>query len=56
MGIIQCSENCKFQLEGYCNLDKLSTVTSVKNNCPYFVPILNNKTDSLSQTFNPDNF
>ena len=41
MGIIQCAENCVFQKEGYCSLDKCSTVTYENTNCPYFVSLDN---------------
>ena len=36
MGLIQCALNCKYQLDGYCNLEKCSTVSSKSNDCPYF--------------------
>ena len=36
MGFIQCALNCKYQKEGFCNLEKCSTVNSVNDACPYF--------------------
>lgn len=35
MGIIQCSENCEYQLDGYCTLSSCTTVGSVTGSCPY---------------------
>lgn len=37
MGIIQCAENCKFQNDGYCELNKPSLVNSLTSACPYFI-------------------
>ena len=53
MGIIQCAENCKHQIDGYCSLDKCSNVTSLENPCPYFVKRLFNDGNSLCQISNP---
>lgn len=36
MGMIQCIENCKFQSDGYCNLEKCGKINSPQNDCPYF--------------------
>ncbi len=55
MGIIQCAESCKFQVDGYCVLDSLSAVNSTKNCCPYYLPALLDKRDGLPETFNTDN-
>ncbi len=52
MGIIQCAEQCKFQKDGYCSLDKCSTVSSVDCDCPYFISLDNR--NSLFETPNPD--
>lgn len=38
MGLIQCAEKCKYQKEGYCNLDKPSTVSLNNSVCPYYEP------------------
>ncbi len=38
MAIIQCAENCKYQFDGYCNLEKCSTVNLLNRDCPYFLP------------------
>ncbi len=52
MGIIQCSEECKFQADGYCCLEKFSTVSTFKKECPYFMPISFNDRNSLVKTSN----
>lgn len=49
MAIIQCSEKCKFQIDGYCQLEKFSTVNSITDDCPYFTVISLNDRDRLSQ-------
>ena len=54
MGIIQCAENCKFQKEGYCSLDKCSTVTYNNIDCPYFISLDNR--NGLRETSDTDNF
>ncbi len=56
MGIIQCAENCKHQIDGYCQLDKCSNVTSLENSCPYFVNRLFNKSDSLREIADGNKF
>ena len=50
MGIIQCSEKCKFQTDGYCNLEKCSTVGILDNKCPYYIPKLFDDRNSLTET------
>ncbi|MFQ8953194.1 MAG: hypothetical protein ACLR56_09420 [Oscillospiraceae bacterium] len=35
MGLIQCAENCKYQSDGYCTLNKCTVVNSVSGVCPY---------------------
>lgn len=37
MGIITCSENCKYQQDGYCDLKNASKITNTDKNCPYFI-------------------
>lgn len=54
MGLIQCSEECKFQKEGYCCLEKCSKVNSTDKNCPYFSNILSDNADSFIETSNAD--
>lgn len=54
MSLIQCSESCKFQADGYCKLEKCSVVTSTDNSCPYFVERLFDNRNSLSQASYPD--
>ena len=38
MGIIQCAENCKYQCDGYCTLNKCTAVNSLSGVCPYLQP------------------
>ncbi len=54
MAVIQCAEKCKFQNDGYCSLEKCSTVNSVNSSCPYFMPLSADNRDSLSQTSDTD--
>lgn len=37
MSIIKCAKNCKRQKDGYCMLEKMSTVTNVSGGCPHFL-------------------
>lgn len=37
MNIIPCSLHCKFQKEGYCNLDHTTKVNSISERCAYYV-------------------
>lgn len=53
MGIIQCAKHCKFQLDGYCGLERPSIVTVVDDDCPYFSELFN-KSNSLAQANNPN--
>lgn len=50
MGIIQCAENCKYQQDGYCCLDKLAQVNSVSGGCPYFTEKSLDKGNSLGKS------
>lgn len=58
MGIIQCAENCEYQLDGYCTLGSCTTVSSVTGSCPYCrrVPARAslNKGRCFGKPFNPD--
>ncbi|MDR1002242.1 MAG: hypothetical protein LBL82_03095 [Oscillospiraceae bacterium] len=37
MNLITCNSNCKYQVDGYCELDKPSEVSnSTLTACPYF--------------------
>ena len=56
LGIIQCADECVFQVDGYCNLEKCSVPNLIKNDCPYFIPKSFYKFDSLRQTSDTDNF
>ena len=54
MGLIQCAEDCKYQLDGYCNLEICGSVNSPYHICPYYLPRLTNVGKSLSECRNPD--
>lgn len=56
MGIIQCAEDCKYQNDGYCSLDKCSNINSLNNSCPYFIKRSLDKGNSLSEISNTDKF
>lgn len=56
MGIIQCAEDCKYQLDGYCRLDKCTTVNSVTKNCPYFIKCSADKCDRFTKLSDTDKF
>lgn len=47
MGIIACSEDCKHQKDGYCNLENAAKITNTEKKCPYFENKLFNKVDSI---------
>ncbi len=36
MGNIPCSQNCRFQNEGHCELNKPTFISSVYGKCPHF--------------------
>ena len=52
MGLIQCAENCKYQIDGYCNLEICGNVNSPQHVCPYYLPRLTNISESLSESRN----
>lgn len=54
MEIIKCAEGCVFQKDGYCTLEKLSTVNTNKSGCPHFLPKLFNYGNSLFETADSD--
>lgn len=54
MNLIQCSEICKYQIDGYCSLEKCGLVSSTEYDCPYFVELSLDKRNSFSQTANTD--
>lgn len=56
MSIIQCAENCKYQVDGYCSLDKCSNVNSLTNSCPYFTERSLNNRNCLFEIADPDKF
>lgn len=54
MGIIQCAENCKYQKDGYCNLEKPTTVGSIDSSCPYRIPKSFYNSNCLAKTPDTD--
>ncbi len=56
MGIIQCAEDCRFQIDGYCNLDKCSNVNSLENSCPHYISRLTDNRKCLSKISNTNKF
>lgn len=56
MGIIQCADECAFQVDGYCSLEKCSAPNLFENACPYFVPKSFNKIDGLRKASDTDKF
>ncbi|MBO5019228.1 MAG: hypothetical protein J6D52_01050 [Clostridia bacterium] len=54
MGIIQCAENCRYQRDGYCDLDGISVVNSLSGGCPYYIENLLYNGNSLSKTSDTD--
>lgn len=54
MNLIQCAKNCKYQNDGYCNLNVCGNVTSPDNECPYFVASLLDNGKSLLQGADTD--
>ncbi len=50
MSIIPCDENCFYQNDGICHLERLSTVSAKAEGCPYKKPQALNKVDSLFKT------
>ncbi len=47
MKIIQCILDCKYQRDGYCGLEAISTVNSLKSECPHYDKKLSDKTKSF---------
>ncbi|MEE1239833.1 MAG: hypothetical protein UHO61_07920 [Acutalibacteraceae bacterium] len=54
MGVIWCAENCKYQADGYCQLNNCGTVNSLSGVCPYFTEKSLNKTYRLGKTSDTD--
>ena len=54
LSLIQCAEYCKYQLDGYCNLEICGSVNSPQHICPYFLPRLANMRKGLTESRNPD--
>ena len=34
--MIPCSLDCKYQTDGYCSLNRATTVNSTENDCPHY--------------------
>lgn len=56
MGIIACSEECKHQKDGYCNLENASKITNTNKKCPYYENKLLNKLNSFSNVSDTNKF
>ena len=54
MGIIECAETCKFQKDGYCQLETLSKVNTSSGGCPHYISVSLNEGNSLSKTADTD--
>ena len=50
LGVIWCAENCKYQADGYCQLNNFGTVNSLSGVCPYFTEKSLDKGDRLGET------
>ncbi len=56
MGLIQCAENCKFQRDGYCFLEKCGTVASVDSVCPHYIPKSLDNRERLFEAYSTNEF
>lgn len=56
LGLIQCAENCKYQIDGYCALEICSNINSPESDCPYYLSRSTDSLNSLSQSGNTDEF
>ena len=54
MSIIQCANDCKYQHDGYCQLETISTVTNSKGGCPHYLS--KDGSNSLLEATHADNF
>lgn len=54
MSLIQCAENCKYQNDGYCNLEICGNINSPESDCPYFVSALLDNSKRLLQGADTD--
>ena len=52
LGVIWCAENCKYQTDGYCQLNKCGTVNTLSGICPYYTEKSFDKCDRLGETPN----
>lgn len=50
LGVIWCAENCKYQSDGYCQLNNCGTVNSLSGVCPHFTEKSLDKGDGLGKT------
>ncbi len=50
MSLIQCDEACCYQKDGFCSLERFTTVNSVENSCPHFKPINLNQINGILKT------
>lgn len=56
MGLIQCADDCKYQIDGYCQLEICSNVNSLENSCPYYISNSPNNTNRLGQITDTNKF
>lgn len=54
MNLIECSESCKFQADGYCRLEKCGEVSSVESGCPYFAAVSADNGNGLRKASDAD--
>jgi len=56
MKIIQCAYDCIYQKDGYCELEVISVINSIKTKCPHYKTKLNNKIKNIAKISYTDNF
>lgn len=58
MSMIRCEHPCKYQKEGYCELNKAVSMTSTPftfTDCVYFTPIMKDKEKHYNTPSDKDN-
>ncbi|CDZ24184.1 hypothetical protein CCDG5_1067 [[Clostridium] cellulosi] len=53
MSFVHCSCDCKYQKDGYCNLEKASEITNVrkKDGCLFYVSSSERKNEGYSMKY-----
>ena len=54
MGIIPCAEPCRYQKEGYCELNRCTVINSVASACPYFLERSADLSNRITKPFYTD--